>query len=239
MSVKLLSPQIAFDEERMFELKDDFLGFVSGGNWSSVLTDTGSIVAAGVGGVATLLPSDGTVADNDQVILTTTAAAFQFASQKPFFVEALVQFAEVGANVANILFGVSTVNVADLMQDNGAGPPATYDGAVFFKADGDTNWSTETSIATVQTTNKLTANVSLTKQAPVCGGTAYQRLTICFIPWNSTQAEVQFWIDGVVVQVHQLTYTGGGAMYVVLMAKNGSGVQQPLAIDQFLGRALR
>jgi hypothetical protein len=28
-------------------------------------------------------------------------------------------------------------------------------------------------------------------------------------------------------------------MYVVLMAKNGSGVQQPLAIDQFLGRALR
>jgi len=149
---------------------DDFDHLVTADRWTTIVSDSGSVsVGDSVGGIAVIDPSDGTVGDNDESYLHLTNELFKFADGKPLDFAARVQFSEANTDDANILVGLISGAAANSLQDNGAGPPASYSGAVFFKADGSTKWSFETSLDGTQTT---------TETSKTAGGAGYVTLGI-------------------------------------------------------------
>lgn len=217
-----------------FTIQDDFTRDVDSADWVTTLTDTGTAsVGDAAGGVLAIVPSDGTVADNDEAYVESANEVFKFAADKPLLFEARVQFTEANTDDANVLVGVMDAVGANSLQDNGAGPPASYSGAVFFKVDGGTVWQTETSNSTTQTTTELSAtNVNnLAKKAVTAGGSAYQTLRIVVTPYSSTNAYVDFFVDGVQVAQHDYVFTSATEMQVALGVKNGSTNLETLNVD--------
>lgn len=212
---------------------EDFDHMVTADRWTSVLTDSGSAtVGDAAGGVITLTPSDGTVGDNDEAYLHTTKEIFKFAANKPGFVEARLQFTEANTDDANVMFGLADTSAANHIQDNGAGPLASYSGAVFFKVDGGTLWNTESSIAGTQTTNLLNAATSLDKTAKTAGGASYQTLRIEWLPKPGSLMDVMFFIDGVLVDKHEnVDITSATEMDVFVGVKNGDTNVEALLVD--------
>jgi len=179
-----------------------------------------------------LIPSDGTVADNDEVYLESPNETFKFAADKPIILEGKVQFTEANTDDANVIFGLLDAVGANTLVDDGAGPKASYSGMVFFKEDGQTLWSVEASIAGTQTTAQLTAANSLDKVAKTAGGASYQKLRIEFRPFSSTAAEILFFIDDVhVYRIANFTYTSATEMQIGVGIKNGAGNLETLNID--------
>lgn len=223
---------------------DDFMDLVAG-TWNTTVTDSGTVAApastaADVNGFVTLTPSDGTVGDNDEAYLYTNLIS-KYLNGKPISVVALVQFAEANTNAANILFGVGEgFGVANTLQDNGAGPPADYDGACFFKVDGGTRWQFESSLGTSQNTTDL---------AYTAGGSTYIALGIDIRPKSSSEMVCTPWIatDGyTLVQAleyttaqqrprppvkHTFSYSSPGAMALCFGVKNGSTTLETLNVD--------
>ncbi len=209
--------------------------------WTKTVTDSGTILvdADGLNGRVELLPSDGTVADNDEAYLFTNEIS-KFLNGKPIFLMALVQYAEAATNVANILFGIGEgFGAANTLLDNGGGPPADYDGACFFKVDGGTRWNFESSLGTAQTT---------TETDKTAGGSGFHTLGILLNPISSTEMEAVPMIDtnggNALIQPyrqsatpreptikHRFAYSTPGEMAICLGVKNGSAVQQPLVVD--------
>jgi hypothetical protein len=93
---------------------------------------------------------------------------------------------------------------------------------VFFKVDGGTNWWVEASVGGTQTTVELNATNSLTRAAVTAGGSAKQTLRIEFVPFNSTQADVNWFVDDVLVYNLKWTYTSVVAMAPIVGLKNGA-----------------
>jgi hypothetical protein len=232
--MKLLDLPPSADYGRLyFGFFDDFFHYVTADHWTSVLTDSGTaVVSDAVGGRITLTCSDGTVADNDEAYIRSTAELFKFADDKPIVAEAQIQFAEADTNAANIMFGLMDAVAANALLDNGGGPKASYSGCVFFKEDGQTLWSCENSLAGTQQTTQLTAANSLDGSAKTAGGSAFQKLRIECRPKSATKADFLFWIDDVLVAHHtDQTITSATEMHAVLGAKNGSAVNQTLVAD--------
>lgn len=212
---------------------DDFQYFVTTDLWTAILTDSGTAaVGDAAGGVITLTPSDGSVADNDEAYIHTTEELFLFAAGKPAMVEARLQFSEANTDDANIMFGWVSGSAADAIQDDGAGPPASYSGAVFFKQDGQTLWSVEISLAGAQQTVQLTAANSYDGIAKTAGGSSYQKLRIVFLPTAGALADVLFYINDVLVyKFTDFTITSATEMDVFAGTKNGGANNQTLLID--------
>jgi hypothetical protein len=147
--------------------------------------------------------------------------------------EARVQYTEANTDDANILVGLLDAVGANSLQDNGAGPPSSYSGAVFVKVDGGTVWQCETSVTTTQTTTELTAaNVNnLAKRAVTAGGAAYQTLRIEYMPYSATNAYVTFFVDGVAVAQHDYVFTSATEMQIGLGVKNGGANLETLNVD--------
>jgi hypothetical protein len=217
-----------------FTIQDDFTRDVDSADWVTTLSDSGTAsVGDAAGGIIALVASDGTVADNDEAYIESANEVFKFAADKPLLFEARVQFTEANTDDANILVGLMDAVAANSLQDNGAGPPASYSGAVFFKIDGGTVWQTETSLSTTQTTNELTStNVNnLSKKAQTAGGSAYQVLRIEYMPYSSTNAYVTFFVDGVAVAQHDYVFTSATEMQIALGVKNGGANLETLNVD--------
>ena len=217
-----------------FTIQDDFLRDVDSADWVTTLSDSGTAsVGDAAGGIIALVASDGTVADNDEAYIESANEVFKFAADKPLLFEARVQFTEANTDDANILVGLLDAVGANSLQDNGAGPPASYSGAVFVKTDGGTVWQTETSNSTTQTTNELTAaNVNnLAKRAVTAGGAAYQTLRIEYMPYSATNAYVSFFVDGVAVTQHDYIFTSATEMQIGLGVKNGGANLETLNVD--------
>lgn len=217
-----------------FTIQDDFTRDVDSADWVTTISDLGSVaVGDAAGGILALVPSDATVADNDETYVESANEVFKFAAEKPLLFEARVQFTEANTDDANILVGLMDAVAANSLQDNGAGPPASYSGAVFFKIDGGTVWQTETSLSTTQTTNELTStNVNnLSKKAQTAGGSAYQVLRIEYMPYSSTNAYVSFLVDGVLCAQHDYVFTSATEMQIALGVKNGGANLETLNVD--------
>lgn len=213
-----------------FEFVDDFVQFITTDEWTSVLTDTGTVaVGDAANGIAVITASDGSEADNDQAYLHTTNELWKFVADKPISFEALVQFTEANTDDANILVGLMDAVAADALKDDGGGPKDSYSGAVFFKVDGGTVWQVESSKTTTQTT---------TTTSITAGGAAYQRLTIEWRPISSTEGEVTFAIDGQYLVnsdnlpiVHTVVFTSATEMQLVFGVKNGDTNVEVLNVD--------
>jgi hypothetical protein len=217
-----------------FTIQDDFTRDVDSADWVTTLSDSGTAsVGDAAGGVLAIVPSDGTVADNDEGYVESANEVFKFAADKPLLFEARVQFTEANTDDANILVGLMDGVAANSLQDNGAGAPSSYSGAVFVKTDGGTVWQTETSNSTTQTTNELTAaNVNnLAKRAVTAGGAAYQTLRIEYMPYSATNAYVTFFVDGVAVAQHDYVFTSATEMQIALGVKNGGANLETLNVD--------
>ena len=207
---------------------DDFSGYLTTHNGlTTVATDAGACaISEGAGGQLKIDPSDGTVADNDEAYVGGTYDVFTLAAGKDLWFEAKVKFTEANADDANIIVGLSTVYAANTLQDNGAGPPANYDGIVFFKVDGGTVWQGETSSGDgTQTT--------LTSLATRSSGT-WTRLGI-FVD-GTTQAT--FYIDGVSVGTQTLTLPDN-VVGPVFGVKNGGANEENLYVDYYRVAQLR
>lgn len=212
---------------------EDFYEFVTADFWTKTVTDVaggvGIVTTDGAGGILTVGTEDAT--DNDEVLLESTREAFLFAASKPLHFAARIQYAEANTDDANVFVGLMDAAGADAMLDNGAGPKASYTGIGFFKVDGGTTWQTEVSIAGTQTTTDLTALNSLDGIAKTAGGASYTVLEFTFKPFSSTQAYVDFFIDGVHVQHLLWTYTSATEVQVAVVLKNGGANAEVMLVD--------
>lgn len=121
----------------------------------ATLTDTGTAaVGDEAGGVITLTPSDGSVADNDEAYISLPNEVFLFATGKPLYKRARLRFTEVAAGVANVAFGGMNAAVADSIVDNGAGLKVSGSTIGVYKVDGEQVWRFVTANNSASTVTK-------------------------------------------------------------------------------------
>ena len=214
-----------------FGFDEDFLEFVSGDLFTDTSADSGAAVAItdAAGGVVTLT-TGGT--NNNECALHTTKELFKFAADKPAFYESRAQYAEANTDDANIYHGWLDAYSADCMVDDGVGPKSSASGAGFYKVDGGTRWYIFASLGSTQTKVELTAANSLDNLAKTAGGSSYQVFRVEFRPYSSTQAELLYWIDGVLVyKISDFTFTSATEMHAGAIAKAGGSNSEVLSVD--------
>lgn len=224
MTKALHIPDDLLVRQQTVTFHDDFTADLDTNIWTTTASDSGTATVGDVSnGTLVLAPSDGTVADNDEIYVSLANEVFLFAANKPGYVAARIQFTEANTDDANVIFGVADAPIADTLVDNGAGPKASYSGAVFFKVDGSTVWQCENSISTTQKTTTTTTTA---------GGSSFQLLEIEWRPKTSTLMDVIFKVDGVEVAKHvDQTYTSATEMKVFVGAKNGAGNNESIVVD--------
>lgn len=237
-TTELRLPNAFYDSKRQHGFFDDFDQFVSGDRWTDTSADTGAAVANtdAAGGIVTLT-TGGT--DNNECYLLTTKELFLFADSKPLIFLARLKFTEANTDDANVCMGLMNAVGADSILDDGGGPKASYSGAVFFKEDGATRWQTESSLAGTQVTTPLTAANSLDKTLKSSNDAAYHIYQIEVNPISTTEAEVNFFIDGVHVAKHSLTYTSATEMNAFVGVKAGGANSEVVYVDYVAAVQLR
>lgn len=218
------------------ELIDDFIGLDTT-RWNTLAADAATAIAEDADGVNGLVTIYTGSADNGEAYLFLNEIT-KFTAGKPFWVFARLQFTEANSDDANVIFGVGEgFGGANTLQDNGAGPPADYDGVCLFKVDGGTRWQFESSYGTTQTTSDLDVTA---------GGSSFQTIGILCEPISSTEIEATPLIDPLggnnadrcyeynanpSVQAkrgtvkHRFTYSTVGEMALCIGAKSGAGTQ--------------
>jgi hypothetical protein len=216
---------------QVFGRLDHFASYASGGEWTTVATDSGSAtVGDAANGELSLAPSDGTVADNDELYVKATNETLLFAANRAISFASLVKWTEGNVDDLNVAVGFMNAVAADSILDNGGGPKASFSGAVFYKVDGGTVWRCRSSLGTTFT-DSIT-NIT-------AGGSAYQLLEIEFRAIDTALGEISFLIDGQVVRdtnnypiKHQITYTSATEMQAFVGAKNGAATTvESLKVD--------
>lgn len=187
-------------------------------NEFTLVTDSGGTAAVSdvAGGVLTITNA---AADNDESYLSSKTEAWKFAANKPLWFEARVL-----ASADNMILGLSDTVAANFLQDTGAGPAASFDGAVFFRGETAT-WQFETSNAGTQVTN---ADVTDTTTD------TYIRLGFIFDPNDGTTGKITPVVNGVVgaeSDAHSITLSGLEEMHIVFGCKNAAGVAATLLVD--------
>ena len=196
---------------------------------SSVITDSGAIaVSDAANGVVSLSCSqDSSVADNDETYLITTKEVFTIEAGKNLVLKARVKLTEANTDDANIIFGLTDSGAANMLLDNGGGPAASYDGAVFFKVDGGTVWQAETSNAGTQSTDT---------SAGAFTSAAWTDLLITITSLSSdTVAVCKFYVNGTLGATLNITISGLEEMEMIVGVKNGGANEETLLVDYIYG----
>lgn len=130
---------------------------------TSTTTDSGTVaVNDGLGGIITLTPSDGTVADNDEVYIATANQLFQFAVNRPIFGICRLKFTETASGIYNAAFGFMNSVGANSIIDDGGGVKVSGSTLAIHKIDGETVWRCTSSCNGVSTTTKSTKTATST-----------------------------------------------------------------------------
>lgn len=223
---------------RTFGVLDDFLWMISPHYLTTLATDVGATAAVGdaAGGVLTL--TSGAV-DNNEAAVFTTNELFLFAADKPMVCEARVQYAEAATNAANVCVGFANAFGADLLVDNGAGPKASFSGALIYKVDsatGGTVWKFRTSVGTANTDTASTTTA---------GGAAYQTLRVEVREAGALMEAVPFVDDKQLLDANfrpvKHTFAIGAAteMNAGVYVKAGTGASQVVLVDYLAAYGLR
>tara|TARA_Y100000310_G_scaffold250194_1_gene256368 strand:- start:367 stop:1044 length:678 start_codon:yes stop_codon:yes gene_type:complete len=161
--------------------------------------------------------------DNDESYRISHGQSWKFQTDKLLYLETSIQLTEAATDDANWIVGLSDSAGANMLLDDGAGPAASYDGAVFFKVDGTLQVQFETSNAGTQVTTAtgLTAFVS---------GTTY-KLAFLYDYKDGTTASVTPFIDGVAGTAHSLTISGLEEMNLFFGVKAGGANEEAIEID--------
>lgn len=188
--------------------------------YATVADGAGALTQLDAAGGVAVITSGAT--DNDEIYISSMSESFKFAASKPLWFEARIIPIEVATDKLNLIIGLSDTVGANTLQDNGAGPAASYDGAVFFKVDAGTTWSFETSNAGTQvTTNSLGTATTATAV----------RLGFIFDPDDGTTGKITPYINGVAGTAHSITLSGLEEMHILFGIKAGSGAAETSKID--------
>jgi len=160
--------------------------------------------------------------DNDETYISSMHELVKFATDKRLFFETRVKLTEANTDDANIIIGLSDTVAADSLVDNGAGPMASYIGAVFFKVDGGTVWQAETS-------NGATQNTDVNAGAFTSG--SWHKLTMDYDYNDGVTAIVKFYVDGVLGATLNLTIAGVAEMHILMGVKAGGANAETLLVD--------
>lgn len=206
------------DPSLYFGMFDDFTEFTEADTWTTTEDSNKSGtdgVMDEVGGVyANFCDGD----DNDESYCISEGEVFKFTTGKKMWFEAKLRVDEANTDDANVMVGVSDSAEADMILDNGGGPAASYDGAVFFKVDGGTKWQFETSNAGDQVTNATLGTYA-----------------------DDTFARVGFYFDGATTitpyfngtagTAHTISCTGLEEMHLFFGIKAGDTNEESVEID--------
>lgn len=204
-----------------FHIFDDFWMDQTDLTWVDVVTDTGTVLMNDIAnGTAALTPSDGTVADNDEVYLRSANENFIFASGRPLYARCRLQFIETAAGVYNAFFGFANAIAADFIVDNGGGLRASGCIAAIEKRDGETQW---------RLTSRNGATVNSTLSTKTAGGAAYQVLEVIVNDFDGANMQVVGKVDGEFLRdsagkviTHFVAIASATEMHVGLGAKLGA-----------------
>lgn len=234
MSAILKQPLELQNVEQQYGVFSDFVDDQSDLFFVDTVTDTGTAaVGDAVNGVMVLTPSDGTVADNDEVYLASANEIFLFDDEKPMLAQCRLKFVETAAGVYNAFFGFVNAVAADTLVDNGGGMRASGSIAAIYKVDGGTVWR-----CTTRNNGVVTDTVSTT----AAGGTAYQRLEIEVVSFDTLNVKVLFRVDGVPLKdsqgreiVHTVAVASATEMQIAAGAKLGAITNNDTLSLDYLG----
>jgi hypothetical protein len=173
-----------------FYIWDDFLyDQIDTAGFVDTVTDSGSVAMGDdVGGVATLTPSDGTVADNDEAYLATPNEVFKFAAGKPIYLRARVKYTEVTSDKVNVAVGLQNAVGANSLVDDGGGPKVSGSTLAIAKVDGGSNYA--------KCYSACNGTSTVTTSTKVLAANTWYVFEIACNDWDGTSMQVTFKIDG-------------------------------------------
>lgn len=179
----------------------------------------GDVISDAAGGVLSV-GCDGD--DNDECYVSSIAEIFKFQTNKNLEFECKIKLTEANTDDANWIIGLSDTVAANSLLDDGAGPMASYDGAVFFKVDGTMKIQFESSNAGTQVTNATLADF--------VSGTDYV-LGFKYNCGDGTTGTITPYVNGVAGTAHSITIAGLEEMHVLMGVKAGGANEEALLVD--------
>jgi hypothetical protein len=229
-------PQGLIDSlEQRIEFTDHFIT-VNDEDWVITADNTPVFQSADMeGGWLQMATDAGT--DNDEVYASSgESIKFNSGSGNYVGIFAKLKLTEANTDDANIIFGLTDQGGANTLQDNGAGPPSSYSGAVLFKVDGDLHWYAEASKTTSQSTSAalVTDSAAGSPVVTYASGTEY----ILGIVWDGSA--LRFYVNGSLqYTVTSSTYFSTTEMTPTIGVKNGGSNVETLYADWLVLRAKR
>lgn len=231
-----------------FDYFNDFDEEIDANQLVVTATDSGTgVVGDGLCGILPLIPSDGTVADNDETYVETPNQFVAFADNQPFHAIFRFQFTEANVDDVNVAVGLATGVAANTLQDNGGGiDPALTSVAAIYKVDGSNFWkctaggSAATQAANVKTSTRYAS-------PGIAGITGeWQYAEIIYTPDTTTTGHVNFRVNGedlcdstgVRISI-SVTITGSTAMALFAGIKNGAATNVETLNLDFWGIQIR
>lgn len=203
--------QMNANPDHQFDFFDDFTRLDVVGNWADVSADTGAAPSLATDGKSDVLLTTGGTNNNECYLVSNMA--FDLAIGQQLLAESKVLATEAATDDLNFIFGLVSGSTTDTLQDDGAGPPASYSGACFYKVDGGTTWILESSVATAQTTSTTTLTTAQS---------TYQLLRILIDVVSATEAEVSFMVG-----------QEGGNFFRIVTDSNGQPIKHTLNPTSF------
>lgn len=225
--------QLNANPDHQFDFFDDFVRLDVVGNWADVSGDTGAAPSLATDGKSDVILTTGGTNNNECYLVSNLALDLTVGQQT--LLEAKVLASEAATDDLNFIFGLVSGSTTDTLQDDGAGPPASYSGACFFKVDGGLVWNIESSVSTSQTTNTTTL---------VSAQADYQLLRILIDVRTATEAFVTFHVgqsghnffrqvcdSNNLPIVHTVNPTSFAAAKVIVGAKAGGSNSETPRVD--------
>jgi len=179
-------------------------------------------VFAGVGGWYRMYSDS---EDNDEKYNVSTGESWLFAEGKKLWFECKIKLTEATTDNANWIIGLMQEAGENAILDDGGGPAATYDGAVFYKVDGTLSTMFESSNDTTQAT--------ATTMGTFVSGTAV-RLGF-YYDGAVTTATITPYINGVAKTAQTITNSGLLEMELFFGVKSGGAggeaAEETLEVD--------
>lgn len=223
----------ASDISEVFVFEDDFFHFdptAVVGDWVVGATDgTGAALAIdSAGGWIQILLDGG--ADNNETYYSTMAEVFQFLATKKLSFMVGLCLTEVNVDDANWIAGLSDTVAANSLVDNGAGPMANFDGAVFYKVDGSMRIRFCVSNGAVQTLTDLCPFVTAHRYIMGFDYDYMDGVTANIYPWVVDTTAGTVVVEPGSVHSH-IAIAACGEMHALLGAKTGAVQVESLFVD--------
>tara|TARA_R100000808_G_scaffold15607_3_gene35922 strand:+ start:1516 stop:2289 length:774 start_codon:yes stop_codon:yes gene_type:complete len=188
-------------------------------DWNVAVSDGGTIAQMDQLGGWLSIPTGGT--DENETYVSTPGEPFLFDAIHETYARARISMNENTANKGQWIVGLSDTVAANSLLDAGAGPMASYDGAVFYKAE-DGGISCESSNAGTQVTDA---------DAKTWTDDDERLLEILYHPSDGTTGKVYFLVDGICLMVQDITISGLQEMHWLMGAKTTEGAANALEIS--------